>query len=72
MLRMTTPILEAVLKQLDETKGQHKIIAQKSGVEYSTLRKIAGRFTKNPRFDKVQKLHDYFQNVHYKRPDEAA
>ena len=49
------------LRMLDENKGKHKEIAQRTGVKYTTLSKIAQRVTKNPGVLTVQAIADYFE-----------
>ena len=49
------------LRMLDENKGKHKEIAQRTGVKYTTLSKIAQRQTKNPGVLTVQAIADYFE-----------
>jgi len=64
--------LQLVQQHLAHTKGQHKRIADASGIPYSTIRKISMGISKNPRSDTVQGLFDYFENSHYKPPQATA
>lgn len=57
----TEPILDFVLRSLDANKGQHKEIADVTGVPYSTLAKIVQRVTPNPGVQHIQALADYFR-----------
>lgn len=59
------PMLDAVLRKLDETKGEWREVSRNSGVPYSTLTKVAQRLRKAPSITTVQTLHDYFT----RRPD---
>lgn len=65
------PMLDYVIRRLNETKGKHKVIANESGVPYKTLNKIVQRVTKNPGIDHIQCLHDYFRREEYKRAKAA-
>lgn len=56
------PILQFVLCQLDQRKGQWPRVARESGVPYRTLQKIAMREVKDPGVITVQKLADYFRS----------
>lgn len=58
-----TRMLDDVLAHLDRTKGQWPTIAEKSGVPYKTLTKIAQRETLNPGVQGVQQLYDYFHGI---------
>lgn len=52
-------ILVAVRRQLDATKGKWSSVAERSGVPYHTLTKIAqGKV--DPRLSTVQRLVDHF------------
>lgn len=57
------PILNYVLRRLAESRGRYKEIAERSGVPYSTLSKIAQRVTPNPGVLHVQALADYFRSA---------
>ncbi len=52
---------ERVIANLLANREVWREIAQQTQVPYSTLRKIASRYTKNPGVDKIEKLHSYFQ-----------
>jgi hypothetical protein len=54
------PMLAAVLRHLDGTKGGWPQIAKQSGVPYQTLTKIACRIVVDPRVSTVQTLFDFF------------
>lgn len=60
---LNTPMLEDVLANLDRTRGQWPTVAEKSGVPYKTLVKIAQRETLNPGVNGVQQLYDYFHGI---------
>lgn len=53
-------MLDAVLRNLDATRGTWPEISDRSGVPYQTLTKIACRIHADPRVSTVQALHDYF------------
>ncbi|MFM0391213.1 hypothetical protein [Paraburkholderia phytofirmans] len=53
-------MLDAVLRQLAETRGTWPEISERSGVPYQTLTKIACRIHADPRVSTVQSLFDYF------------
>lgn len=57
------PILQDVLGNLERTKGQWPTIAEKSGVPYKTLVKIAQRETLDPGVQVTQRLYDYFHDI---------
>lgn len=50
----------SVIAMLQETKGQWRFVAARSGVPYDTLWKIADGRIANPTVDTLQKLIDYF------------
>lgn len=56
---MDKPLYPTVLSILDARKGEWKLIAQESGVSYSTLCKIAQGHIESPSVHVVQKLYDY-------------
>jgi hypothetical protein len=58
---MNEPILDFVLRRLDDCKGQIKVIANETRIPYSTLSKIAQRVTPNPGVNHIQTLADYFK-----------
>ena len=58
-----TTMLNDVLDNLDRTRGQWPTVAEKSGVPYKTLTKIAQRETQNPGVNGVQQLYDYFHGI---------
>lgn len=58
---MNEPLLDYVLRNLDDSRGQIKSIAVETGIPYSTLAKIAQRVTPNPGVNHVQALADYFK-----------
>lgn len=53
-------MLQAVQERLNQSKGAWKRIADTIPMPYGTLRKIADGKTKNPRFENVQTLYNYF------------
>lgn len=55
------PMLAAVLRRLDGTKGMWPEIAREADVPYQTLTKIACRIVTDPRVSTVQALYDYFE-----------
>ena len=57
------PLLQYVLRNLEENKGRHREISDSSGVPYSTVAKIVQRRTPNPGVQAVQALADYFTNA---------
>ena len=69
--RMTNkqePMLDTVLRRLDEAKGDWPRIADESAVPYQTITKIGGRFVVDPRVSTVQTLFDYFAG----QPEQSA
>jgi predicted transcriptional regulator len=62
------PMLDKVLRRLNQEKGDWPRVAGESSVPYQTITKIAGGFVRNPRVLTVQALFDYFQD----RPEQAA
>lgn len=54
-------LLQFVLSRLENCRGDWKSIAEKTGVPYSTLTKIAQGHTENPGVQHVQKLANYFR-----------
>lgn len=61
MRAVDIPILDYVLKRLEQSKGQLPRVATESGVPYRTLQKIASGETKDPGVSIVQKLADYYR-----------
>lgn len=57
---MNTDILSFVLHELEKNKGNHRQIAQASGVPYSTLTKISQGVTPNPGIQSIQALANFF------------
>lgn len=58
---MKKSILEVVKANLDQMKPvEFALVAQKSGVPESTIRKMHYGQVKSPRINTVQALHDYF------------
>lgn len=58
-MRNDESILATVRRELGATKGQWSAVAEKSGVPYHTLTKVAqGRV--DPRLSTVQRLVDHF------------
>lgn len=55
-------MLEQVIENLKLCKGRLPAVAEDSGIPFGTLRKIANGMTKNPKFESVQQLHDYFES----------
>lgn len=53
-------MLEAVMGRLDREKGNLRVIAEMTGIPYSTLTKITRRSVTDPRVSTVQTLFDYF------------
>jgi len=62
------PMLDTVLRRLNEEKGEWPRVAEESGVPYQTITKIGGRFVRNPGVLTVQALFDYFA----RRPEQSA
>jgi hypothetical protein len=62
------PMLDTVLRRLNQEKGDWPRVADESAVPYQTITKIAGGFVRNPRILTVQALFDYFAN----RPEQAT
>ena len=54
------PLLEYVLRNLEQNKGRHVEIANATGIPYSTLAKIYQGVTPNPGVQSIQALADYF------------
>lgn len=55
-------MLQRVMKALADTRGsgEWQVIADKTGVPYSTLTKMTCGTHTNPRINTVQRLADYF------------
>jgi len=49
-------VLSWVVAALNARKGDWAQIAERAGVPYSTLAKVAGGFTRNPRFETIERL----------------
>lgn len=62
------PMLDTVLRRLNQEKGDWPRVADESAVPYQTITKIAGGFVRNPRILTVQALFDYFAS----RPEQAT
>jgi hypothetical protein len=60
MKTIQEPMLDTVLRRLEESKGDWPKVAEESGVPYQTITKIGGRFVADPRHSTVQALFDYF------------
>lgn len=60
---MNEPMLEYVLRRLDETRGRWPAIADRTGVPYRTLQKIGSRLSGDPGVSHVQRLHDFFRAI---------
>lgn len=54
-------IHQSVLDELERRSGSWPEIAQKTGIPYHTLTKIAYRQIKDPGVSKIEALHNYFQ-----------
>ncbi|KWC82747.1 hypothetical protein [Burkholderia cepacia] len=54
------PMLDTVLRRLNQVKGDWPRIADESTVPYQTITKIACGFVRDPRISTVQALYDYF------------
>lgn len=57
---METDLLAFVVRNLRESVGRWREIAERSGVPYPTVAKIGQGATKNPRIESVQSLANYF------------
>ncbi|MGN7985159.1 hypothetical protein [Burkholderia sp. 22313] len=57
------PMLETVLRRLNQVKGDWPRIAGESTVPYQTITKIACGFVRDPRVSTVQALYDYFADL---------
>lgn len=55
--------LSSVKQSLENAKRSWPMIADLTGVPYSTICKIGCGHTKNPRSDTVQRLADYFDSL---------
>lgn len=62
------PMLDTVLRRLNQEKGDWPRVADESAVPYQTITKIAGGFVRNPRILTVQALFDYFDG----RPEQTS
>jgi len=60
---METNLLEYVLRKLEESRGTWPDIAEKTGVPYDTITKIAQRKIEDPKVSKLQTLADYFRGL---------
>ena len=67
VMKKSESLLDYVLIQLEDSKGQWREIADASGVPYDTLTKVAQRRNENPRVNTVQQLADYFRAQRPKR-----
>ncbi|WP_260435108.1 MULTISPECIES: hypothetical protein [unclassified Burkholderia] len=56
------PMLDTVLRRLNQVKGDWPRIADESTVPYQTITKIACGFVRDPRISTVQTLYDYFED----------
>ena len=63
MTNKQEPMLDTVLRRLDQAKGDWPRIADESDVPYQTITKIGGRFVVDPRISTVQTLFDYFAGL---------
>lgn len=59
--RMPEPIIDFLVRRLNEHKGVWPKISEETGVEYDTIAKIAQRRRPNPRLSNVQPLLTWFQ-----------
>lgn len=57
------PMLDTVLRRLNQVKGEWPRIADESTVPYQTITKIACGFVRDPRVSTVQALYDYFVDL---------
>ncbi|WP_244108842.1 hypothetical protein [Burkholderia anthina] len=57
------PMLDTVLRRLNQVKGDWPRIADESTVPYQTITKIACGFVRDPRISTVQALYDYFEDL---------
>lgn len=57
------PMYDYVMDCLDARLAPQRVVAEGSGVPFSTLTKIAQRYIKAPSIHHVQALHDYFQKL---------
>lgn len=64
------PIMAALRRQLQLTRGRWADVSRKSGVPYHTLTKIAQGKVADPRVSTVQLLVDYFASA--TTPDDSA
>jgi hypothetical protein len=51
---------EYVLGKLEAAKGEWRTVAERTGVPYDTIYKIASQTTENPGIKHIQALADYF------------
>jgi predicted transcriptional regulator len=51
-----TEIVESVVMRLAAVKGRWRYVAERSGVPYDTVTKIAQRKTKNPRINTITSI----------------
>ena len=56
-------LLSYVITNLKNTTGSWPTIAEKTGVPYHTITKIAYKKTKDPGVAKVEKLANYFKSL---------
>ncbi|MEQ1888076.1 MAG: helix-turn-helix domain-containing protein [Alphaproteobacteria bacterium] len=54
-------LLDYVLRKLEENKGRLTKVAVAADVPLGTIRAITRGLVKNPHFETVQKLADYFR-----------
>lgn len=59
---MNEPLLDYVLRNLEQSKGRMKAISDELDLPYTTLRNIYKGVTPNPGVNHVQALADYFKN----------
>jgi hypothetical protein len=57
---MENSLHERVIAQLEARRGEWRRVADGSKVPYSTIRKIASRYTKNPGVQNLEKLDSFF------------
>lgn len=61
-------VKDVVFRLLDERRGEWPTISAEAGVGYWWLLKFMGRKIADPGYDKIDRLHRYFQDKGLDRP----
>jgi hypothetical protein len=59
-----TPMFQSTMDLLKESKGQFRVIAADTGLDYNWLHKLSQGEIKDPSVRKIERLHGYLTSEH--------